>query len=435
VALDTGFAMAYRKLGVEYGNRGLTEKSNAYFELAFRHRDRLSDPERYLMLGTYYSHGPHSDLDKARAAYEQLLAIQPNNTAGLNNLSNQLYYMHDYRRAETLLVRAIRIGPAAAIHFRNLARAQVALGKIDSAGVTAEACARTLPSNNECANLHADLLWTLGRYDSLATYIDEIAPRFTSVQDLASLASMRSSLALLHGRVNEGLRLKRERFSLMAKAGMKAAPVESAAEEAMALAWILGDTARARRTLGDTMSRHPLPSVEPSLQTYVTVVTAYDFTGLPERARAVMAQWEAERKLSPAFTDSIIRRMMEGHLALASGTHADAATAFRAADRLGCEVCEIPLLARALELSGKPDSAIVEYERYLDTKRMDRMDPDALMIPFAHARLGALYAAKGVMGRAVRHDQAFVDLWKDADPALQPKVRDAKQRIAAQTRR
>ena len=128
VALDTGFAMAYRKLGVEYGNRALMEKSNAYFEKAFAHRDRLSDPERYLMLGTYYSHGRHSDLDKARASYEQLLAVQPNNTAGLNNLSNQLYYMHEYERSEQLLERAIKAGPAASIHFRNLARTQVALG-------------------------------------------------------------------------------------------------------------------------------------------------------------------------------------------------------------------------------------------------------------------------------------------------------------------
>jgi len=430
VALDTGFAMAYRKLGVEYGNRALTEKSNAYFEKAFAHRDRLSDPERYLMLGTYYSHGPHSDLDKARAAYEQLLAVQPNNTAGLNNLSNQLYYMHEYERAEQLLARAIKVGPAASIHFRNLARTQVALGKIDSAVATPDVCARALPSNNECANLRADLLWTRGQYDTLATFLDEVAPRFTSVQDLAGLAYMRSSLALLRGRVEEGLRLKRERFALMAKAGVKAAPVESAAEEAMAVAWILGDTARALRTLEDSVSRHPLQSVEPTLTTYVGLVTAYAFVGRPDRARAVMTQWDAQRRLSPAFTDSIIGRMMQGHVALAEKRNADAAAAFHAADQLGCEVCEIPLRARALELSGQPDSAIAEYERYLDTKRLDRMDPDALMIPFVHERLGILYDAKGQRGKALRHFQTFVDLWKDADATLRGRVEAARRRSA-----
>jgi len=225
-------------------------------------------------------------------------------------------------------------------------------------------------------------------------------------------------LALLHGRVSEGLRLKRERYALLAKAGVKSAPVESAAEEAMALAWILGDTARALRTLGDTMSRHPLQSVEPSLTTFVGLVTAYAFAGDADRARAVMAQWDGQRRQSPQFTDSIIGRMMEGHLALATARYAEAATAFRAADRLGCEVCEIPLVARAYELSGQADSAIVNYERYLNTKRMDRMDPDALYIPYVHERLGALYEAKGKRGDALRHRNALRELWKGADVEL-----------------
>ena len=200
------------------------------------------------------------------------------------------------------------------------------------------------------------------------------------------------------------------------------------------MAWILGDTARARRSLEDSVARHPLQSMDPSFATYIAVVTAYAFVGRPDRARAVMAQWDAQRRLSPQFVDSIIGRMMEGHIALATRRYAEAASAFRAADRLGCEVCEVPLLARAQELSGQTDSAIVAYEWYLDTKRMDRMDPDALFIPFVHEQLGALYEAKGQRGLALRHYQAFVALWKDADPALQPRVTDARQRVAALTR-
>ena len=48
IALDTGFAMAYRKLGVEYNNRGQFDRSMQLIEKAFMHRDRLSDAERYL---------------------------------------------------------------------------------------------------------------------------------------------------------------------------------------------------------------------------------------------------------------------------------------------------------------------------------------------------------------------------------------------------
>ena len=61
VAIDTGFAMAYRKLGVEYGNRGFSDRAGEYYDRAYAHVDRLSDAERYLMLGSYYQLGRHQD--------------------------------------------------------------------------------------------------------------------------------------------------------------------------------------------------------------------------------------------------------------------------------------------------------------------------------------------------------------------------------------
>jgi DNA-binding SARP family transcriptional activator len=45
-------------------------------------------------------------------------------------------------------------------------------------------------------------------------------------------------------------------------------------------------------------------------------------------------------------------------------------------------------------------------------------------------RLGELYEAKGDRAKAVAYYSQFVDLWKDADPALQPAVREAKARVA-----
>ncbi|MBW7932657.1 MAG: hypothetical protein H3C62_03400 [Gemmatimonadaceae bacterium] len=47
----------------------------------------------------------------------------------------------------------------------------------------------------------------------------------------------------------------------------------------------------------------------------------------------------------------------------------------------------------------------------------------------SHKRLGELYDAKGNTAKAVEHYQKFTDLWKDADPELQPKVREARARL------
>jgi hypothetical protein len=45
-------------------------------------------------------------------------------------------------------------------------------------------------------------------------------------------------------------------------------------------------------------------------------------------------------------------------------------------------------------------------------------------------RLGELYEAKGDAQRAASNYLAFIELWKNADPELQPKVLEARQRLA-----
>ncbi len=66
--------MAWRKLGVVYGNQGKSEAAKKPLTRAFQFRDRLPDRERYLATGSYYS-SVGMDNDKAAAAYRAVLAI------------------------------------------------------------------------------------------------------------------------------------------------------------------------------------------------------------------------------------------------------------------------------------------------------------------------------------------------------------------------
>ena len=54
---------------------------------------------------------------------------------------------------------------------------------------------------------------------------------------------------------------------------------------------------------------------------------------------------------------------------------------------------------------------------------------DAWMLGPAHKRLGELYEARGDNARAVSHYTAFVNLWKRADPDLQPRVAEVRTRL------
>ena len=56
-----------------------------------------------------------------------------------------------------------------------------------------------------------------------------------------------------------------------------------------------------------------------------------------------------------------------------------------------------------------------------------------MWLPAIHKRLGELYEARNAPGdrqRAVAHYARFVSLWDRADPELQPKVREVRQRLA-----
>jgi eukaryotic-like serine/threonine-protein kinase len=434
VALDTGFAMAYRKLGVEYGNRDLREKAGEYYEKAFAHRDRLSDAERLLLLGSYYQLGKSQDGTKSMAAYEQLIELQPNNTAALNNLATTLNDQHQYARAESLLVRAIRVGPVAPVHYENLARSQILEGKLDSAQATFDRCIQQFPRNVQCPGFRIVFEWVRGRYDSVGAQLARIEPKITEPSVRATAVGYQADLARLQGKLREARRLDERSVDLSTQAGLRGAALWKGLYEALDVAWFLGDSTRAVRILDDALAHDPISRLAMSEAPYTMLVDLYAFAGRPDRARSLMAEWDTRRRTAPSLADSLRAHEMRGYIALNAKQYAQAQMELRAADQIGCPICNAAMLARAYDLDGKADSAITIYERYVNTPVLERTAVDASFLAGVHKRLGELYEAKGQRDRALAHYRTFLDLWKDADSELQPKVTDAKQRVAALTR-
>ena len=75
------------------------------------------------------------------------------------------------------------------------------------------------------------------------------------------------------------------------------------------------------------------------------------------------------------------------------------------------------------------DSAIAAFEQYIETSQLDRLRYDAIYMPHILQRLGALYEAKGDRAKAIGYYVRFVELWRDADSELQPRVTAARKRI------
>jgi tetratricopeptide (TPR) repeat protein len=96
-----------------------------------------------------------------------------------------------------------------------------------------------------------------------------------------------------------------------------------------------------------------------------------------------------------------------------------------------CAHCLDNDIGRAYDLANQPDSAIVYWERYIAETYNRGLGRDASLLAGTHKRLGELYEARGDLAKAESHFSAFIDLWKNADAELQPKVLDVKRRLAA----
>jgi tetratricopeptide (TPR) repeat protein len=430
IAIDTSFAMAYRRLAVEYNNRGRAEKAAPLLEKAYLHRDRLSDAERYLVAGSYFQNGAHQDLSKAQIAYEQLLEIQPNATPALNNLANIYRFQGNEAKAEELYAKAVRVGPPSGVFFMNLARTQTSLGRLDSAAVTIDSFARTFPTNPYVAEMRAQLQAVRGDYDSSAATATRGRTTSTDPSVTEDLAYGLAAMARLRGRIGEARRLQHEAYAIGASRHESGAEISDAIEDATMTVWFFDDKARAVRALDSAVVARPLDSLPPSTDFPLRALSwAYARAARPDKARAALARWEQTRKVVTRGNDSLERHAMLGEIAIAEGRHGDAITEFRAAAGT-CKHCWVPRLGSAYDLAGNADSAIAVFERYTTVTNLDRPLDDSWVLAGLHKRLGELYEAKGDRQRAASHYTKFVELWKNADPELQPQVADVKKRLA-----
>ena len=87
--------------------------------------------------------------------------------------------------------------------------------------------------------------------------------------------------------------------------------------------------------------------------------------------------------------------------------------------------------AGVLDQRGRRDSAIVLYERALQVPLIDGAGYEISWYPFVLRRLGQLHESLGHRDEAIDYYRQFIDLWKDADPELQPQVEAARAAFAS----
>jgi tetratricopeptide (TPR) repeat protein len=430
ISLDTGFAMAYRKLALELNNRRLTiPRVQELLQKAYDHRDRLSDAERYLTIGAYYGNGPHPDQAKVISAYESLLDIDRDNVTALNNLSVEYADRRDNTRVEELLRHGLEVQPTVAVLYTNLQLAELRLGKLDDAERTAQLFAKNLPRNPGTAEAFQGIAAAKGDYDRWLAISDSVRaarPNDAATQRLQLITA--SWVKGTRGQLEESLRLIAKARELAAAVGNIQAHLNGALDKPEFDAWFRDDKERALQGITRALADYPMDSIPLSVRPYDRLVFLYNVIGRPDLAKPMFQALERRPAVDAAGNEAVKHRAA-GEIAFAERRYDEAVREFRASDVGECNSCSLPELARAYDLTGNADSAIAVFSRYVNA--LDRpIRIDALQLAGSHKRLGELYEAKGDRQNAASHYVKFIELWKNADPVLQPKVAEVRKRLA-----
>jgi tetratricopeptide (TPR) repeat protein len=431
IALDSNFAMAWRKLAVAVGNSlGSREREAAASTRAYELRDRLPGAERDLAMA-YYFGVIEGDLEKEAAAYRSLLEREPDNGVALNNLALIYNTTRRYAAAESLAARALQTGTAAQYLFQ-LMLAQVAQGHLDDARATARGW-DSLPAGTPARLEHPAFVATaVGDYTAADSIYREVRRQsVNSLEYQARTAGILSALAEIRGRPREAVQLQRERMATAEARGLPEHYIEGAAQLAM-IALRYGDQSTAALAgLQAALARHPLDSMPPANRPYLSLARTYAAAGKVDQARRHLREYEARVPLGARRVDRE-RAGAYGAVLEAEGRLADAAAAYREWEQRSgeCIVCGTAELARVYDRMGQPDSARVLYERFLATPSMGGVAlQHSTDLAASYKRVGELYEASGNRPRAAEYYGKFVDLWKDADPELQPAVAEVRRRL------
>jgi serine/threonine-protein kinase len=437
VQVDTAFAMAWRAIGVDLWNLGREPARQAEaITRAYTLRDRLTERERYGAEAQYFE-WVLGDRARARAAYQALLAIHPDDSAALTNLGLLTWFDGDYELAAELAARAIESDPHQQAPYTNLVDAQVTLGRFAAAETTL-ALWRSRIGGDAAYEVQVGLMASVqSDYDS-ASRAFRRAHLAQGATGHAPAAIWVAGVASTRGRLNEARRFARFSFESdrAALARTRWALFESWSELYYGL-----DRNRVVKRLDSLRASPGYRSINVTNRPFADFATLYVMAGELERGRAVFEQGERElqqlgangQRLVTRPIHQMLRNGFHGAMALQAGQYEEAAERFYRAWKAFNGTLWLPELALALDRGGAADSALVVYERYLESNWNFRLWQDQHSLGPALRRVGELYERKGDRSRAIDSYQKFVSLWRDSDPALQPQVTEVRRRLAQLT--
>jgi tetratricopeptide (TPR) repeat protein len=334
--------------------------------------------------------------------------------------------------------RAIDAGTMAISYGTYMAYLRRA-GKLAAADSILALQAERFPDNRQRPQYASNLAMDRQQFDEAEARARELLQASPNLQQwahdrLSYVAGVRGKLRVSQREAREARRIQAERVGWSAEQREIAVELQEIQQRLVhgLVTQAAGGEALERLWRREVARRAGQPDDIPPYGAYIQWFAR---AGRPARGRQLLDEWRSkltERQRAQRFTRYGLQ-VAEASVLLGEGKHQEAAALFATA----CEpfrgefaVCEaFPDAADAYDREGQTDSALAHYERYT-ALQADRVGLDETWFAQAHRRAGELHEAKGNREKALEYYGKFVELWKDADPELQPVVSDVQQRMA-----
>ncbi len=434
--IDPTFALAHWMAALTLTASGRGQDRWGYVR-AYRLREGLPPNERLAVEGIYHR-TVSGDLPLAIEAFRnQVEAAKPTGDAVMYaSLGEALSAAADLRGAESVLREAREVYPTA-LNQAMLVEVLHRQGKLAEAVGALEAAEGLFPGHPRFLRIRAWLAATSGDL----TGADSLASHLPSTFSLGSGRRLRAQVAAVEGRVGDGL----EHLAAAQEELLLAGNAIGAADVAVTrgrLRLVQGLREAAVAEVDAVLSVGALDSLDPADRPYLSLIRFFADAGEPARARTMLHAYE--REVPEIFHGADRREYLRASAALriaegdTEGALSDLGDAGRTLpgnrsasyDRI-LPIRDRPEMARAWERAGQPDSAVAVLERYLAHSTLGRIELDGLELPAALFRLGELYEAHGELASAASHYLRFAELWRGADPDLQPRVEEALARASS----
>lgn len=426
VRLDSSFALALWQLSLVMANAGAAPAvRHDLLARAYAHRDRLTEYERLRIEVAFRFSRSGDTPNRGQLIERDRRIVEEYPSASDERLLAYLYMSRqELAPAESLLRRALASDSTNNEAYFSLVRILVATKRVSAARKMINA----LPPNVLGRDVQDALVsYAEGHRDAVRKVFE--AGTRTSIDGGGAAYLNLARLNMLEGRVADW------QHDLQA-----AIPPNFPAKWPYAFPfalekanyWVLKDPGAGLRLLDAEVA------ADPTKRRDIRTLTLYAQFGEPSRARSLLPAYDSVTK--PGFDEGAERRLAMGWIFLAENKWREAVTEFRgSAMQSDGPVTELPIavdaeVGLAFEAAGRRDSAIASYEHYLDTPTINHFFEDEYKLPLVLQHVARLYEETGKPKKAVNAYSRFVELWRDADPELLRKVREARQRIDALSR-